>query len=713
LWYGNGSAGELTMNTLPSLRQELTLAVSPTNADGSPAWTLYDPAAHRFYQLGWSAFEILSRWSLGNAAEIVAAVRRDTTLRIELDDVLAIVQFLATHQLTQASTVADTQRLLGIKARQRVSPAMWALKHYLFIRVPLLKPMPLLRRISPLVQWLYHPMFWWITVISAATGLYLASRHWEEFVHTFRAYAGWEGLLSIAIALSLAKVLHEFGHALTAYRYGCHVPTMGVALLVMWPVLYTDTNEAWKLRSRRERLHIGAAGMLAELALAAYATLLWNVLPDGPLRAGVFMLATSTWIITLTLNASPFTRFDGYFLLSDWLRMPNLHDRAFALTRWWLRERLFGFADAPPEVFAPSRRRFVIAFSLAAWLYRLVLFFSIALLVFHFFFRALGLLLMLVEVGWFILWPITREVRIWCQRRSELTWNRQCSRTAVAATAVLLCLLVPIRHSISTPAVLVRAKAQGVYAAHPARIEAIDLHEGQSVAAGAILARLSSPELEYQLQMAAAEEVSLRWQVEQQSFNEELLKAGPALRVQWKMAKEAVEGLHAQAEQLTLRAPFDGQIADLNPELRSGEWLKGGERLFSVIGDTNVRGEAFVQESGLARIHEGAIADFVADLPEQHRHRCVITGIDHINLATLDPPYAASIYGGSISSRKDSTGAILPLAATFRVRFENCESAGDIRRETPGRVLLHGASESYAAQIARWLMATARREITI
>lgn len=700
------------MDLLPPLRQDLNLAVSPTNADGSPVWTLYDPAAHRFYQLGWPAFEMLSRWSLGNAAAIVAAVRRDTTLRIELDDVLAIVQFLTSHRLIEAGTATDTQRLLEMKARQRVSPAMWALQHYLFLRVPLLKPMPLLRRISPLVQWLFRPLFWWTTLASAIAGLYLASRHWEQFLHTFQAYAGWEGLLGIAIALSFAKVLHEFGHAITAYRYGCHVPTMGVALLVLWPVLYTDTNEAWKLRSRRERLHIGAAGMLAELALAAYATLLWNFLPDGPLRAGVFMLATSTWVITLALNASPFTRFDGYFLLSDWLRMPNLHDRAFALTRWWLRERLFGFGDAPVEVFAPSRRRFLIAFSLMAWLYRLVLFFSIALLVFHFFFRALGLFLMLVEIGWFIVRPVTQEIRVWWQRRSDLKWNRQCSRSAFAAMAVLLIVLLPIRHSISTPAVLVRAKAQGVYAAHPAVIQTIALHEGQWVVAGTILARLSSPELEYQLRLATIEEASLRWQVEQQPFDDELRNAGPALRKQWQTARESLGGLHAQIELLTLRAPFEGQIADLNPDLRAGVWLRGGERLFGVIGNTGVRGEGFVQESGLSRIDAGASAIFVADLPEQDTHRCIVSGIDHINLATLDPPYGASIYGGPIASRKDSTGAILPLAATFRVRFENCASETDITRETPGRVLLHGAGESYASQTARWLLAIVRREIT-
>jgi putative peptide zinc metalloprotease protein len=701
------------MYLLPPLRQELSLAASPPDGDGAPAWTLYDPAAHRFYQLGWPAFEILSRWSLGTAEAVAASVCRDTTLQIHVDDVLAIQQFLIAHQLTAATGAADTQRLLQTRAQQRLSPAMWLLKHYLFIRLPLLRPMPLLRRLSPYLAWLFHPTFWWLTAASAVTGLFLASRHWEEFVHTFHAYADWRGLLGIAVALSFAKVVHELGHALTAYRYGCNVPTMGVALLVMWPVLYTDTNEAWKLRSRRERLRIGGAGMLAELALAAYATLLWNFLPDGPLRAGVFMLATSTWLLTLTLNASPFTRFDGYFLLSDWLNVPNLHERAFALTRWWLRERLFGLGDAPPEIFPRSRQRFLIAFSIAAWLYRLVLFFSIALLVFNAFFRALGLFLMLVEIGWFIVLPIVRELLVWWQRRSDLSLNRRTLRTAFSAAAVLLVLLVPMRSAISTPAVLLRAKAQGVYAAHASVIRDVSAHEGQSVAAGAVLAQLASPELEYQFHETAIEEASLRWQVEQQPFNDELRKEGPALRKHWETAKQALDGFQAQIDQLTLRAPFDGRVVDVNPELRQGVWLRAGERLFSVIGNGGVRGEAFIDESALVRIQTGARVDFVSDLPELGHRRCTVSGIDRLNLAALDQLYAASVYGGAIPSRKERGGTVVPLDSRFRVRFDGCGDGRDIARELPGRALLRGQAESFAGHGLRWLMALIRRDMQL
>jgi putative peptide zinc metalloprotease protein len=94
-------------------------------------------------------------------------------------------------------------------------------------------------------------------------------------------------------ALLLAKTAHELGHAFTAKRYGLRVPTMGVAFLVFWPVLYTDTTEAWKLTERKQRLAISAAGISAELIIAVIALLLWGIFPDGPARSAIFVVATT------------------------------------------------------------------------------------------------------------------------------------------------------------------------------------------------------------------------------------------------------------------------------------------------------------------------------------------------------------------------------------------------------------------------------------
>lgn len=73
---------------------------------------------------------------------------------------------------------------------------------------------------------------------------------------------------------------------------------------------YTDTNDVWRLNNKHHRQQ-AAAGVATELIIAIWFSLAWAMLPDGVLHSIVFPLATTTWIATLAINASPFMRFDG------------------------------------------------------------------------------------------------------------------------------------------------------------------------------------------------------------------------------------------------------------------------------------------------------------------------------------------------------------------------------------------------------------------
>ncbi|MCH7345193.1 HlyD family efflux transporter periplasmic adaptor subunit [Pelomonas sp. CA6] len=696
---------------LPALRQDLSLHPGPADASGAPTWTLHDPAAHRFYEISWPAFELISRWSLGSAEAVLDAVARETTLRLGRQDLDALLNFLAQHHLLQPHSPEHSARLTRAAQAGRSSHAMWLLKHYLFFRVPLLRPEPFLRAIAPYTQWLFRPGFWWAVAGAAVLGLFLVSRRWDEFTHTFSAYSTLAGLLGLGLALSLAKLLHELGHAITAHRYGCRVPTMGVAFLVMWPVLYTDTNEAWKLTRREQRLRIASAGMLAELALAACATLAWTFLPEGPLRAGAFMLATSSWLITLGINASPFMRFDGYFLLADALNMPNLHERAFAMGRWWLREQLYGFDDPVPEVLPPARRRFLIAFAFATWLYRLVLFFGIALLVYHLFFKALGLLLLAVELGWFIALPIWRELRVWWRRRPDVHWNRRTRRSAVLLAGLLLWVGLPWRSGVQAPAVLSHRENQALYAVETAQQQGPAVAEGATVSEGQVLLRLASPELEQRLRLAEHQESLLRWQVEQQPLDQRLQQEGQALHRRWQAAREEVAGLQRQREQLELRAPFAGTVVTAHPMLADQAWFTRGEKLFQIVGrPDSLKVEAFVSEAQVAalRQHPTNTSRFVANLPEFGSLRCDALQLESVNLRSLPQPALASVYGGPISSVQQG-GELRPLTATYRARLTQCEPRA-LGSELVGHVWLQGESRSLLAQGWQQLWALWRRE---
>lgn len=679
------------------------------DADGCPTWTLHDPVSNNFYQISWPAFELLSRWRLGEVSSLLSAIKQETTLELTNKDVEDLNAFLIHHHLLSSQSPQDTERLSYYANAMKVSVLMWLLKHYLFFRIPLFKPMGLLQKIAPITRYFYTSTFWLATLVVAILSLYFVSQEWDTFVSTFTAHTTWEGLIGIGIALSFAKVTHEFGHAITAHRYGCRVPNMGLAFMVMVPMLYTDTNEAWKLPSKNARVQISAAGMAAEVALAAYATLLWSFLPDGLLRSGIFLLATSTWIITLVINISPFMRFDGYFLLSDWLEIPNLHERAFAMGKWHLRESLWSFGDPEPSQNSKARKWFLICFAYATWVYRLVLFLGIAFLVYHLFFKLLGILLLAVELGWFIVFPIWRELKIWWLRKNELRLNKALLRTITILLAAFITIFFPWPRKATSPAVLEASQSQWLYAPAPAQVKELHAHIRESVKAGQLLVRLDSSDLRHEIQVAKIKEATALWQVQQQSLDSRLLEQGATIEHKLATSTAQVSGLEALSKKLELRSDFDGTVVALNPALVKEGWVGRGEKLIQVASPLGVRIEAYVDEETLQNIDIGNTARFIADEANIPRISCVVESVDRIPSLELDHASLGSVHGGPIPSRNEN-GKIVPRSPRFRVRLNDCQGLSSVIREVNGVVAFQYQAGSFAETWMRELISLLQKE---
>ena len=188
---------------------------------------------------------------------------------------------------------------------------------------------------------------------------------------------------------------------------------MGVAFMVVVPMLYCDVTDSWRLPDRRQRMAIDAAGIVAEAVLAIYAMLAWVLLPEGSLRTGAFLIATASLVSSLVINLNPMMRFDGYLLLADALGIPNLQTRAFGLLRWRIREALFDLRAPKPDQFPPMKQRLVLAYAGTIVAYRAIVYFGIALLVYHATFKLLGIALFAVEIGWFLVAPVWKEIAMW------------------------------------------------------------------------------------------------------------------------------------------------------------------------------------------------------------------------------------------------------------------------------------------------------------
>lgn len=696
---------------LPPLRDEITLTPGPDDHAGWPTYTLRDPLRHRFFRLGWREFEMLSRWDSGDAGTLASRLENETTLATSSEQVAEMIAFLRANNLTRAEAPADLDRLASQSKARRHGWLAWLLHHYLFFRIPLVRPDSFLRAMLPMVAPLYARGFLAGMVLAGILGLYLVSRQWDAFVNTFLYTFNLRGMVWYGAALGIAKIVHELGHALTLRRLGGVVPTMGVAFLVMMPVLYTDTGSAWLLRARKERLAVAAGGVIAELLLAVVALLSWSILPDGPPRTAAFLLATVTLAGTLAINASPLMRFDGYYLLADWLGLANLQDRAFAMARWRLRRVLLGLDEPPPEALPPGLRRRMLLYAYVAWIYRLALFAGIALMVYHFFFKALGIVLFAVEVGWFILRPVGLEAFEWWRRRRNLRPNARLLATIVGLAALVLLLSVPWRGTVEAPALLHAGERIRLYPPFAGRIEEVLVREGDTVAAGQPVLRLATPDLDHQAGQAARTADSLRWRLERQAAHHTFLEQRQILEEQMASASAELAGVLRDQSRATVMAPLAGRLRDLAEGLEAGRWLAADDLLAVVVAAEGERGEAFAAEADLDQLAVGMTGSFVPDDPDLPTSPIVIDTVDAVAARGLDDPSLASSFGGPLAvATKTDERALVPRDTIYRFRFRPYPHPAYPQRTIRGRVLIDTAPQSLAAKAWRIMAATAVRE---
>lgn len=695
---------------LPPLREELRLLPAAANRDGSPAWMIHDPVCNRFYRIGWLDFEMLARWSLGSAQAVVRAIQSETTLAPDESDLQALAGFLERHSLLRIVSPSGVKGLSERAARQQTSTLTWLLHHYLFFRLPLAHPQAWLARIAPRLAWLYHPSTALVLLLLSLGGLFLAARQWDVFQTSFVDNLSAGGLIGFALALACAKALHEFGHALTATRHGVRVAHMGVAMVVLWPMLYTDTSESWKLANPRQRLAIASAGMIAELALAGLATLAWSLVADGPLRSALFFLATTSWVLTLAVNASPFMRFDGYFILADLVDMPNLHERSGNLARTWIRRQLAGLDEAWPEPLPARVRGALIGFALLTWLYRLGVFIGIAVAVYYMFFKALGILLFIVEIGWFIVRPVVTELREWRARQDTIPTLHKRAMVALPLMLVVAG-LIPWPGSLSGAGWLHAERQHLIHAPLAGRL--LGLTEPGPVRAGQRLFEVESPELQLSMYRADGQRESRERELAGLAGLPDGEQRRAQLQGQYdKYAAEAV-AFRDELARLQLTAPFSGMLVDVDPGLAAGVWVAPRQTLAMVIDPGSWVVEAFIPEADVDRIRPGATARFYPAGQPFGVLRGKVMEVDSTRSTTLPHPGLDASAGGPIPTHPGHAGSPSsrsPREALYRVRIQ-LEEQPAAAQVTIGETRIAGEGRAWLPTAINRILAVGVREM--
>lgn len=693
------------------LRTGVTIDFYGYNHDGIPQWIIHDTGRDKFFIIGWPEYEMLSRWNLGNREAIIDAVNNETTLHVTEDDFENLRNFLNTNYLVELRWLNVYQKAKEQKVIKGENIGYWFIRYYLFFRIPLFHLDNFLNRTKFIGDILFSNITLFVMTILGITALFEISNHWEEFKHTFSTIFNFQGLIFYFIAFTIAKFFHELGHAYMCKRYGIPVPTMGVAFLVFWPVMYTDTTLSWKL-PYHQRLKIALAGMWVETYVTIIAALIWANTHNVIIHMICYVTVAVNWVSTLLINVSPFMRFDGYYVLSDLLKMPNLQNRSFALARWQIRKWLFGWEEPATEHYSTRMHRILVVYAFLTWTYRLIIYFGIALIVYHYFFKAAGIILFLIEIYVFILRPIYHELLRWYSLRAQFTLNTRTKISITAFIILLFLLFFPLNPSIQLNATLSYSHIV-LYAPMDSILETPLPKQGTLVQENQPIVTLRSDEVQYNLIKSQLEYEKIQVEIRRASLNPSFYSEKSNLEAEASEKKAEYDKWFNLQQKLILNVPFNGIISDVAMNVTPGLPLKKGQWVLDVVDPSKQVIEAYVNESDIEEIKTTRSGYFYPNNTDLPIIPVKLLAIEPINAADLSvrytkelsvsnkeeyivatPSYNASVLGGNIPTEVTEEGKYVPVESVFRVLLSP-EKTIDLKNIQLGSVKLYAKARPF------------------
>ncbi|CAG9297434.1 HlyD family efflux transporter periplasmic adaptor subunit [Celerinatantimonas diazotrophica] len=692
---------------LPRLRQNLRLMTASPDEDGEPRWQILDPLSNKFFFLSRTGFYLFREWQHAKTAKELLALVNERDLDIDANDLDFFIRFLQLNHLIEIHTQRDVARLQQEVTNRKQNALMWLLHNYLFIKIPLVRPDLWLSRCFSKIKFLFRLRLHWVAFLLGGMGLVMVLRQWDTYTHTLQNFFNISAIIYYVGALVVVKTAHELGHAFVAKRYGCRVSSMGLAFLVMTPILYTDTTDAWRLRSRFQRLSIVTAGMRVEIYIACVATFLWGIVPDSSLRSVLFFVATTSWISSLLINTSPFMRYDGYYALSDFLGMENLQPRSFLVGKWFLRERLFGLGIAPPEPLNRKKCLLMVAYAWSTWVYRFFLFMGIAVLVYYFAFKLLGIILFLVEILWFLVWPIIKEIGWWFRLREKMTINRTSIVTFCLSLLILGALLIPWQSQISAPAVVTFERHQTFYPSESAQVVAWQITPDEKVEKGQPLILLESSDIEQDIHSIQIKLAALQTQWQRASSGALSRDAQLTLQTQISREQSRLLSLLERRERLVVRAPFSGYIGE-DRLLKKGDYVNEKMPLATLYDPQSGIVKAYIKGQSVSRLKIGSQASFMGNDGKPLATKLVVEKVLPTAITHLSYPGLSSVYGGPIAAQKMQQ-QMIPDDSIYEVIL-SFQSKLPITRQEYGRVDLSVKPSSYLVNGVRYIYGILIRE---
>ena len=624
-----------------------------------------DEVTGRFFRVGLAQYAFLTMLD-GRRTVSTALMKAATLLRehaIDESEAANLCKWAIESGLIESETGNSSARRLE-QHEQMQKQKMVSYLNPMMVRIPLFNPDPIVTVVSRFVGFLVSPTgaVIWLTV--CIYGFLMLAQNWSEFINDRVNSFGAMDIVWIALTWCVLKLVHELAHSVVCKQFGGRVQSCGILLLLMIPMPFVDVTSSWRMESKWKRILISAAGMMCEVFIAAIACWVWVKSEPGPLQYHAGNVIISATLHTLLFNINPLMKFDGYFMLADWLEIPNLavHGRSWlkGIFKWAY------FGNKPAKLKETGFRGLAVrAYGVLAmaWFFSIAIGLSLA---------ASGLIEgfgLLVAIIGLIMWagiPLFKLVKYFSVGTKTERPNRLWFASAMTLTLLLAACFFyfcPSPTVVSAPIVIdyeplhiVRSKSKGF-------VGDIHVRDGQAVEEGQLLVTLTNPELKHDHKSLL---IDIR--ISKLRFNTfynqgEISQAQLEERSLESMLKREAE-LSSRIAELEIYAPSSGSVLARDLDAQTGQYLEPGDEILSIATAGEIHAVALTRQDDIEWVAENPESEIELRIWGRHQRELLKGRVKHINpRARDDLPHEA--FSASVGG---------PLAVVPRSQVEDDDS---------------------------------------
>ena len=580
---------------------------------GETWYVLRDPFNNQYFRLRPEAHDFIARLrpdrTVGEVWE--ECLDRHPDHAPGQEDVIRLLTQLYFANLLHSQKPADSNKLFERYQRRRQREIQSKLLSIMFIRIPLLDPDNFLKKFLPLFRYLISPFGAMVWLLTVAAAIKLVVDRFEQATNQFQGILSPDNLFLMYIGLVLIKTLHEFGHAVICRRFGGEVHTMGLMLLVFTPLPYMDATSSWSFRSRWQRALVGGAGMITEIFVAALATFLWANTGPGAMHSLAYNMMLIASVSTVLFNINPLLRFDGYYILSDLLDIPNLHTRSRKHLRHLVERYVFGYqsSTSPTERFKEAF--WLSVFGVLSGIYRVVVFTGIILFVADKFLLVGLLMAGICLISWGVV-PLFRLA-------AYLSSSPRLARTRGRAVLITICFfalilslfaVIPFPNRFRAPGVLASDQYTKVINEVPGYVKGVLVRSGEQVRTGTPLIALSDQEVETEIDITLAQREETR-AMRLRALRRQAADIEPIER-RMASVEAKLANLHMRRSALVVRARQGGIWVSPNLQDMVGAWVQRGSVLGEIVNPDAFHFTTVVSQEKAAELFTGKIGKLEA-----------------------------------------------------------------------------------------------------